>query len=84
MAETLWKKKQHKNYQDEDKKSAINKNYFYEKSVWEALKKIKSKAYIKRVYNRYAPQIVGLDSFFNLFGYLLPKQSMENDSWVTG
>ena len=26
MAETLWKKKQHKNYQDEDKKSAINKN----------------------------------------------------------
>ena len=25
MAETLWKKKQHKNYQDEDKKSAINK-----------------------------------------------------------
>ena len=26
LAETLWKKKQHKNYQDEDKKSAINKN----------------------------------------------------------
>ena len=25
MAETKWKKKQHKNYQDEDKKSAINK-----------------------------------------------------------
>ena len=25
LAETLWKKKQHKNYQDEDKKSAINK-----------------------------------------------------------
>ena len=24
LAETLWKKKQHKNYQDEDKKSAIN------------------------------------------------------------
>ena len=26
LAETSWKKKQHKNYQDEDKKSAINKN----------------------------------------------------------
>ena len=25
LAETWWKKKQHKNYQDEDKKSAINK-----------------------------------------------------------
>ena len=25
LAETLWKKKQHKNYQDEDKKSTINK-----------------------------------------------------------
>ena len=25
LAETQWKKKQHKNYQDEDKKSAINK-----------------------------------------------------------
>ena len=26
LAEMLWKKKQHKNYQDEEKKSAINKN----------------------------------------------------------
>ena len=26
FAETKWKKKQHKKYQDEDKKSAINKN----------------------------------------------------------
>ena len=26
VAETQWKKKQHKNYQDEEKKTAINKN----------------------------------------------------------
>ena len=91
LAETQWKKKQHKNYQDVDKKFAINKKVFLRLrsliSKWFQLKTIKRYIYIYIFCFKYFNSILR-SSWKNVFAFLYIYWSVDrvfaNGLWNQG